>query len=256
MTATDIATRPTTALSEQMTYAKAVASADLLPDAYRGKPANVLIAIGLGQQMGLSPAESLYRINVIKGKPTAGAELIASNVRKAGHKLRVTLTDTSATCTIIRADDPKFPFEVTRDIEWARSMGLASNDNYKKQAATMLQWRAITACARLACPEALYGVSYTPDEMYDLSASHAAPEPVVTETIEAEVTDAETEPETPADDRLPRLWHAMKQAGIADKEKALTWLSERLGVEIKASTDVTPDDADVLLALLEAEAQS
>ena len=37
--------------------------------------------------------------------------------------------------------------------------------DYKKQAATMLQWRAITACARLACPEALYGVAYTPDEV-------------------------------------------------------------------------------------------
>ena len=31
----------------------------------------------------------------------------------------------------------------------------------------MLQWRAITAVARLACPEALYGVTYTPDEAAD-----------------------------------------------------------------------------------------
>ena len=154
-------------LMEQVHYARYAAEARMLPDAYRGKPADILIAIGLGQSMGLSPAESLYRISVIKGKPTASAELIAANVRKAGHKLRVRGDDTSCTAQIIRADDPEFPFEVTRDMAWAQQMGLAGNDNYRKQPGTMLQWRAITAVARLACPEALYGVAYTPDEMWD-----------------------------------------------------------------------------------------
>jgi hypothetical protein len=79
----------TTVLTEQMDYARAVSSASMLPDNYRGKPADILLAVGLGSSMGLSPAESLYRISVIKGKPTASAELIAANVRKAGHKLRV-----------------------------------------------------------------------------------------------------------------------------------------------------------------------
>ena len=50
-------------------------------------------------------------------------------------------------------------------------MGLSSKDNYKKQPATMLGWRAVTACARQACPEALYGVTYTADEMFDASPS-------------------------------------------------------------------------------------
>ena len=62
-----------TALSEQMEYARVVSSGALLPQAYRGKPADILIAVGLGQAMGLSPAESLYRIDVIQGKPTASA---------------------------------------------------------------------------------------------------------------------------------------------------------------------------------------
>ena len=30
---------------------------------YRNNPANVIIAVGLGASMGLSPAESLYRIS-------------------------------------------------------------------------------------------------------------------------------------------------------------------------------------------------
>lgn len=162
-------------LSEQMAYAKAVASSDIIPNAYHNKPANVLIALGFGQSMGLSPAESLYRINVIKGKPTMGAELIASQVRKAGHKLRLVKDEAnqSVTCTIVRADDPKYPTSVTRDKAWAKSMQLDGNDNYRKQPMTMLTWRAITACAREACPEALYGVAYTSDEMHDFDV----PEP-------------------------------------------------------------------------------
>src|SRR5690606_22089740 len=97
-----------TNLTESMDYARAVSSAALLPEAYRGKPADIMLAVGLGQAMGLSPAESLYRIAVIKGKPTASAELIASNVRRAGHILRVHVDEAGmrVKASIFRADDP------------------------------------------------------------------------------------------------------------------------------------------------------
>jgi hypothetical protein len=167
---TELATTTHQGLQAQMDYARAVQTAGLLPTAYRGKPADILIAIGLGESMGLSPVESLYRIDVIQGKPTASAELIAANVRKAGHKLRVKLDEatTTATATIIRADDPDFEHVVVRNLGWAKQMGLTGKDNYAKQPLTMLQHRAVTAVARMACPEALYGVAYTPDEMGDL----------------------------------------------------------------------------------------
>lgn len=167
---------------DQMAIAQALSKSSIVPDSYAGKPANILVAIGLGQSMGLSPAESLYRINVIKGKPTASAELIASQVRKAGHKLRISkdVEHTSVTCTIIRKDDPDYPFTVTRDIAWAHNLGLdkpsrnGTPSNYTKQPMTMLTWRAITAAAREACPESLYGVAYTPDEMHDFDVTSPA----------------------------------------------------------------------------------
>lgn len=157
-------------LDAQIRYAELMSKAGIVPDVYKGKPADILVAMGFGQSMGLSPAESLYRIAVIKGKPTMSAELIAAQVRKAGHRLRITKDEraVSATCTIVRCDDPDYPFTVTRDRKWAHQMGLDSKENYQKQPMTMLTWRAITACAREACPEALFGVAYTPDEMGDL----------------------------------------------------------------------------------------
>lgn len=157
-------------MADELSFAQTVADGSLLPQAYRGNPANVFIAVNLGQAMGLGPAESLYRINVIQGKPTASAELIAAQVRKAGHKLRIYKDEArqSVTATIVRCDDPDYPISETRDAAWAKAMGLASKDNYRKQPMTMLTWRAITAAAREACPEALYGVAYTPDEMTDM----------------------------------------------------------------------------------------
>lgn len=159
-----------TRLQAQMDWAKAAAVSNILPEAYRNHPANVLVAINYGASMGLQPAESLYRIHVIKGKPTMSAELIAAQVRKHGHKLHIH-KDTehlSVTAEIIRSDDPDFKFRETRDMDWAKRMGLAGKDNWRKDPMTMLKWRAITAVAREACPECLYGAGYTPDEMSEL----------------------------------------------------------------------------------------
>lgn len=176
-------------LRDQLAYAQTLAQGSLVPQSYRNNPANILVAMGLGQSMGLSPAESLYRINVIQGKPTASAELIAAQVRKAGHKLRIVKDEEaqSVTATIVRRDDPDYPISETRDAAWAQRMGLAGKDNYRRQPMTMLTWRAITAVAREACPEALYGVAYTPDEMEDFSsaAPQPAPRPVAAEVAPA-----------------------------------------------------------------------
>lgn len=252
-------------LDQQMMFARLVADGSILPDTYRRNPSNVLIAVGLGQSMGLSPAESLYRIAVIKGKPTAGAELIAANVRRAGHKLRVQTDDANVRvkATIIRADDPDFPHEVVRDMAWAQSMGLDKNDNYRKQPLTMLQWRAITAVARLACPEALYGVSYTPDEMFDMSGGQPPPvvaqpdpEPEMVEQVAAERVEPEHAEREPLllDTSSPlakAMFAAMGDEGIG-KDIAHDFLTTVTGREITSSKQLTEDDARQVLDYLNA----
>lgn len=256
--------QPANGLAVQMDYARAVSSAAMLPENYRGKPADIMLAVGLGQSMGLSPAESLYRISVIKGKPTASAELIAANVRKAGHRLRVRGDESSCTATIIRADDPDYEFTVTRDIAWAERMGLARNDNYRKQPGTMLQWRAISAVARLACPEALYGVSYTPDEMGDLGEQRqAAATPagglaaaLASEPEPVDVTDAEVLDDPAATDLTDktrkRLFALFSERGIDDRDEQIRGISHIIGRPIASRSELMEADAlkvcDVLAA--------
>lgn len=224
-------------ISEQKDLANLYAESTLLPEAYRKKPADIFVAVTLGQSVGLSPIQSLAEINVIKGKPTMSATLIAAQVRRAGHKLRIEVEETpgkeSATCTIIRRDDPEHPFVSKRDRAWAQRMGLLNNSNYIKQPATMLKKRAITDCARDACSEALCGINYTPDEMRDFDVVEATVEEHEEPTkspnvVEAEIVEEKQEqpPTVPlaTQEQRDQILAMLAEAGLRDHVAAINYL--------------------------------
>jgi hypothetical protein len=160
--ATDLAT----VTSSQIALADRMADSTMLPAQYRRQPANLLWAIQYAQAIGVHPMVAITGVHVIEGKPTASADLVAGLVRRAGHKLRVTGDDKSATAQIIRCDDPDFDgFKVTWTIDRAVKAGVASKDVWRKYPAAMLRARAITEVARMACSEALHGIIYTPEEV-------------------------------------------------------------------------------------------
>ena len=165
---------------DRMRYAEALSGSSLLPRDYVGKPANVLLAIEYGAALGIPPMTAIQGVHVINGKPTASAGLIGALVRKAGHRLRVTGDDKHALCEIVRADDPDFTFRSEWTWDRAVAAKLTGKDTWKAYPAAMLKARAITECARDACPEALAGVAYTPEELGD-DTQHADSFPVTVE---------------------------------------------------------------------------
>lgn len=176
--------------NEQMRFAEVVSQAKgMLPRAYEGNPANVLVAIQYGASLGIEPMAALQNIDVIQGTPTLSAKAVAAMVRANGHKLWVSEDEQnmSATCTIVRNDDKEHPVTVTRDKAWAQRMGLLTKDNYKKQPTTMLMWRAVTACANRACPELFLGLggAYTADELHDMDDMAPVEATVVEEDADA-----------------------------------------------------------------------
>lgn len=223
-------------ISEQKDLANLYAESTLLPEAYRKKPADIFVAVTLGQSVGLSPIQSLAEINVIKGKPTMSATLIAAQVRRAGHKLRIEVVETPgkecAVCTIIRRDDPEHPFVSKRDRAWAQRMGLLNNSNYIKQPATMLKKRAITDCARDACSEALCGIDYTPDEMSDFDDAEATveehEEPTKSpDVVEAEIVEEKPEPPKPdvmTNTQQETIIQILEEAGIYSRNDAIDYM--------------------------------
>lgn len=154
-------------MRDRVDWAEKIARSNLLPRQYQNQPANVLLALEYGNALGISPVVAMQQIHVIEGKPTASAQLIGGLVRQAGHKLRVEFDDRTMTATakIIRADDPDYEFTAVWTMDRAKAANLTGKGNWKSYPAAMLKARAITEVARDACPEALFGVSYTAEEL-------------------------------------------------------------------------------------------
>lgn len=251
-------------LQDQMAFAKAVCQSDIIPTVYRGKPANILVAVGYGAPLGLTPMQSLQDISVINGKPTASASFIASHVRMAGHKLRIKKDEKtlSVTATIVRSDDPDYPISVTRDKAWAQQMGLLNKDNYRKQPLTMLTWRAITAVAREACPEILYGVQYSPDELHDLDTNSDVRAEVVDDEQQPSrqkrrgygsrarqnpVEQAEQQSQSCTPEQTEAIFAMLRDCGVASNEEAEQVLYRLTGKHGLTPRLVSRQDADNLL---------
>jgi hypothetical protein len=265
-------------LSEKMRYAQALSGSNLLPKQYRDQPANLLFALEYADALGVAPINAITSIHVIEGKPSASADLIASLVRRAGHKLRVSGDDTFAEATILRADDPDFPFTVRWDIAKARQAGLTGKGVWKAYPSAMLRSRAITEVARMAAPDALFGVIYTPEELgAEVDAAGDVVQPVSTpgRQVSAPVSDrsgmsrlrtavqveepaAPVTPDAPVDvvDGEVVASPAQRTAVIAalaadgvpeDKASILASLSERVGREVSGTGDLTADEAEQIL---------
>lgn len=57
-------------LTEAIALSKLIANSDLAPKDFKGKPANCLIAMQMGAEVGLAPMQSLQNIAVINGRPS------------------------------------------------------------------------------------------------------------------------------------------------------------------------------------------
>ena len=65
-------------LKEAMDFCELMSNSDLVPKDYRGKPGNIMVAIQMGQELGLTPMRALRCIAVINGRASMwGDELLA-----------------------------------------------------------------------------------------------------------------------------------------------------------------------------------
>lgn len=229
---------------DRMRYAQALAEASILPAAYRRQPANVLLAMELGAALRIPPIQAITGIHVIDGKPTASADLIAALVRRAGHRLRVTGDDKTATATIIRADDPEFEYTATWTLDRASRAGLTGKGVWKTYPAAMLRARAITEVARAGAGEALYGVIYTPEELgHDGPPERPVEMPMVVEEVPAQDVAAAAVAAMVADESRARsaMWAAIKAAGI-DSVDAREFVTQVVGRDVEDSHDLSADE--------------
>ncbi len=132
-------------LDEAQRLSGLLAKSSLLPDALRGKEAEVLMTIMTGAEIGLAPMQAIRAIDVIKGKPSLKAEAMAALVRSRKDVCEYLIiresTAERATYATKRVGDPSETV-MSFTMKEAQSAGIAS-DMYKKFPANMLRARCV-----------------------------------------------------------------------------------------------------------------
>ena len=159
-----------------------LSKSDLVPDTFKNKPENCVIALGIAQQTNLPPYTIMNNLNIVKGRASFSGSFCKTLVERTGKYLSLDIKyfgekgkDTfGAYMEAVRKDGNiiKGP-EVT--IDMAKKEGWYSKkDKYGKEISKwttmpdlMLAYRATAFFARVYEPSALNGV-YTTDELEDI----------------------------------------------------------------------------------------
>ena len=68
---------------DPMVFAKEISNSNLVPQQFRGKPADIYLAMSWGDELGLSPIQSLQNIAVINGKPSIYGDSLLALCRRS-----------------------------------------------------------------------------------------------------------------------------------------------------------------------------
>lgn len=163
---------------EMFRYAQFLAGSELIPKALQRRPSDVLVVLLKGQDLGLTPMQSISGINVIDGKAEVGALMMVSMIRKSGlceYWRLVHSDDKRAVYETQRRGDPSpTTFEYT--IEEAREAGLLDKGKdewarkkqpWNTQRRTMLRRRCQSHLAREVYPDIVAGL-YDHDELQEV----------------------------------------------------------------------------------------
>ena len=164
---------PTT-LSEAMQFSDVLSKSIMVPREYQGKPANVLVAVQWGMELGLAPMQALQNIAVINGKPSIYGDALLAMVR-ADHRCRGVkeyLDGETAVCLITRSHNSGEVEEIERkfSVEDAKRAGLWGKQGpWKQYPQRMLQMRARSLAIRDGFPDVIKGL-ISVEEAQDMPA--------------------------------------------------------------------------------------
>lgn len=159
----DITGKVVNSWNDMQRMAQAFSTSSLIPAHLKGKFADVLVILQQSKELGIGPMQGLNGINVIQGKPSVSPELqlalVRSAVPDAYIKVEVDHEKLVAKCTAAPSRDRMDEgYTSLWDMKRAKEMGLDTKDNYRKQPATMLKWRAIGEALRTVFPHVTKGL--------------------------------------------------------------------------------------------------
>lgn len=146
--------------------AEHLSKSDLVPDSYKGKPENCLIAIDIARQIGQkSPLFVMQNLYVVKGKPSWSGQYCCAVVRSNFSNVKLEWYKEEGFeklgCRVYAIDKngnecqgTKVTIKMAKDEGWYDKQG----SKWRTMPEQMLQYRAFTLFARIYCPEKLMGL--------------------------------------------------------------------------------------------------
>ena len=191
-----------TNLQEAMHYAKLISSSTFIPTQFRDKPADILVAVQWGAELGLPPLQALQNIAVINGRPTlwGDAALAVAQQHPAYEWISEKIEEDdkgnmTAVCILKRQGHDAHRSEFS--LEMAKRAGLLGRQGpWTQYPKRMLQMRARGFALRDVFADALRGL-ITREEAMDFKVVDAelvkdtiAPQPPVEQKLVQQTAEA------------------------------------------------------------------
>lgn len=149
-----------TTVEETINMAKLFSESGMFSDTKQ--MAQAFVKIQAGKEMGINAFAAMTGINIIMGKPTLGAGLIASCVKGSGKYDYKVKEMSDSKCSIDFFEGKTFLGNSTFSIEDAKKQGTKNLDKFPKN---MLFARAISNGQKWFCPDVFQMPVYVPEEM-------------------------------------------------------------------------------------------
>lgn len=168
--------------SQNWNMAVQLSKSDIIPDNYKNKPQNVVIAIGLANQMQLDPFTVMQNLAIIKGKTSWSGSFCKTLIERTGKYKNLELNyvgekgKDSYGCYLsaVRVSDGKIINGPTVTMQMAKAEKWTSNSKWLTLTDLMLAYRCQSFFCRLYVPEAMNGI-YTSEEVEEVSAQRQQP---------------------------------------------------------------------------------
>lgn len=174
--------------------AKAIEQSDFLPQSFKGKQGNTMIALELANRLNMPVPLVLQNCNVIHGKPSFSAKTQIALVNQSGKfdkSLSFQFNEKKTECYAWtetggeRIEGPLVTLEMAAAEGWLGKNG----SKWKSMPEIMLMYRAATFFVSLHAPELLMGIPSS-EELYDAGPSVAKDQASLEEAIQASGGDA------------------------------------------------------------------
>ncbi len=147
---------------EAKEYATLMANSSFVPDSYKGNPGDILVAVQMGNELGLKPLQALQNISVIRGRPCVWGDALPAVAQ--AHPMYEYMDEKfdedtlTATCIIKRKNAPEQAYKFSQAD--ARVAGLwGKSGPWSQYPKRMLQLRARGFAIRNVFADALKGIN-------------------------------------------------------------------------------------------------